>query len=177
MTLAGRVAIILGICAVRDDEQLYILEQSAARPETLALVAVDLIESLLDIDAAALQFDMHQRKTVYQYSNIIAVRVRSVIGLVLVDDLERIIMNVALIEQVDILDRSVIARQQLYMILLNDGGLLYNSAVLVGNTARKKARPLPVGKGIVVQFFQLPAQVGDQLCLGTDRQIVEGLFL
>ena len=59
MTLAGRVAVILGIGSVRDDEQLHILEQSAARPETLALVAVDLIERLLDIDAATLQFDMH----------------------------------------------------------------------------------------------------------------------
>ncbi len=71
-------------------------------------------------------------------------------------------MDIAFIEQVDILDRSVVARQQLHMILLNDCGLFDDSAVLVGDTTRKEPRPLRIGKGITVEFFQLSAQVGDQ---------------
>ena len=125
------------------------------------LVAVYLVKRLFYVDAAALQLDMHQRKTVYQYGNVIAVRARSVLDFVLIDDLERIIMDIALIEQVDILDRPVIARQQLYVILLNDCGLFDDSAVFVGDTTRKEPRPLPVGKGVAIEFFQLPAQVGD----------------
>ena len=70
-------------------------------------------------------------------------------------------MDIAFVEQVDIFDRSVVARQQLHMILLNDGGLLDDSTVFVGNTTRKETRPLPVGEGVAVEFFQLPAQVGD----------------
>ena len=86
-----------------------------------------------------------------------------------------LLWDIAFIEQVDILDRSVVARQQLHMILLNDCGLFDDSAVLAGDTTRKEPRPLRIGKGITVEFFQLPAQVGDQLCLGAKRQIIVGL--
>ena len=110
MALPRRIAVILGVGSVRYDEQLYILEQPAARPKTLALVTVDLIECLLDIDAAAFQLDMHQRKAVYQHGNIITIRARSVIDFVLINDLERIVMDIAFIEQVDILDHSPLVK-------------------------------------------------------------------
>ena len=177
MALPRRIAVILGVGSVRYDEQLYILEQPAARPKTLALVTVDLIECLLDIDAAAFQLDMHQRKAVYQHGNIITIRARSVIDFVLINDLERIVMDIAFIEQVDILDRSVVARQQLHMIFLNDGSLFDDSAVFVGDTTRKEPRPLSVGKVIAIEFLQLAAQVGDQFHLVMDRQIFVSLSL
>lgn len=48
------VGIILRGNAVRDDEDLDVLVQSATGPKTVALVAVDLIERFLNRDAAAL---------------------------------------------------------------------------------------------------------------------------
>ena len=176
MALARGIAVILGVGSVRYDKYLDILEQSAAGPETLPLVAVDLVESLLDVDAAAFQFDVHQRQTIHQYSNIVTVGAHSAINFVLVDDLERIVVDIDLVEQVDILDCSVVARQQLHMVFLNDGGLLYNSTVLVGKTTRKETRPLGIRKRIVIEFLQLTAQVCNQLRFGMNRQIIVCLF-
>ncbi len=88
VALACRIAVILGVGSVRYDEQLYIFEQPAACPETLPLVTVDLVESLPDVDAAAFQFDMHQRQTVYQYGNVVTIGTCTVVHLVLVDDLQ-----------------------------------------------------------------------------------------
>lgn len=85
-------------------------------------------------------------------------------------------MDIGLVEQVDILDCSVVACQQLHMVFLNDGGLFDDSAVLVGYTTREEPRPLPVSKGVAVEFFQLPAQVGDQLRFGMNRQVLVSLF-
>src|SRR6218665_1523939 len=44
MPVAHGIAVILGQRAIADDEELRILEQARARPEAVALVAVDLIE-------------------------------------------------------------------------------------------------------------------------------------
>lgn len=176
MALACGIAVILGIGSVRYDEELHKLEQPAACPETLPLVAVDLIESLLDVYATPFQLEMNQRQTVHQYGNVVTVGACAVICFVLIDDLKRVVMDIGLVEQVDIFDCPVVVCQQLHMVFLNDGGLFYDSAVLVGNTPRKEARPLLVGKGVAVEFFQLAAQVGDQLRFGMNRQVLVSLF-
>lgn len=176
MALACGIAVILGIGSVRYDEELHKLEQPAAGPETLPLVAVDLIESLLDVYAAPFQLDMNQRQTVHQYGNIVTVGACTVICFVLIDDLKRVVVDIGLVEQVDIFDCPVVARQQLHMVFLNDGGLLYNSTVLVGKTTRKETRPLGIRKRIVVEFLQLTAQVGNQLRFGMNRQVIVCLF-
>ena len=85
-------------------------------------------------------------------------------------------MDIGLVEQVDILDCSVVACQQLHMVFLNDGGLFDDSAVFVGNTPRKEMRPLGIRKRIVVEFLQLTAQVGNQLRFGMNRQVIVCLF-
>ena len=46
--VAGAVGVVLGICAVGDHENLHILVQTAARPERIPLIAVDLVERLPD---------------------------------------------------------------------------------------------------------------------------------
>ena len=46
---AGGVGVVLGQRAVADDEELDVLEQARARPEAVALVAVDLVECLADV--------------------------------------------------------------------------------------------------------------------------------
>ena len=65
MACSGGVGIILCGCAVGDHENLYILIQSAARPKTVALIAVDLVERLFDRDAAPFQFHMDEGQTVH----------------------------------------------------------------------------------------------------------------
>ena len=73
VTVAHRVAVVLGQRAVADDEQLHILEQAGAGPETVALVAVDLVEGFADVHATALEFDVHHRQAVDQHRHVVAV--------------------------------------------------------------------------------------------------------
>ena len=46
--VASAVGVVLGICAVGDYENLRILVQTAASPERIPLIAVDLVERLPD---------------------------------------------------------------------------------------------------------------------------------
>ena len=52
MADAGRVGIVFGARAIRNDKELYILEQPAGCPEAVALVALDLVESLADRESS-----------------------------------------------------------------------------------------------------------------------------
>ena len=70
----GGVGVVLGQRAVADHEELDVLEQARAGPEAVALVAVDLVERLADVDAAALELDVHQRQAVDQDRDVVAVR-------------------------------------------------------------------------------------------------------
>ena len=72
--VAGGVGVVLRQRAVADHEQLDVLEQAGVGPEALALVAVDLVERLPDVDAAALELDVHQRQAVDQDRHVVAVR-------------------------------------------------------------------------------------------------------
>ena len=59
--------------AVADHEELHVLEQARSGPEAVALVAVDLVERLADVHAAALQLDVHHRKPVDQHRHVVAI--------------------------------------------------------------------------------------------------------
>ena len=56
-----RVGVVLRERAVGDDEQLHVFKQPRAGPKAVALVAVDLVERLADVDAATLELDVHHR--------------------------------------------------------------------------------------------------------------------
>ncbi len=71
--VAGGVAVVLRQRAVADHEQLYVLEQPRVGPEAVALVAVDLVERLADVDTAALQLDVHHRQAVDEDRHVVAV--------------------------------------------------------------------------------------------------------
>ena len=49
-----RVAVILGISAVRDNEYLDILIQSCSSPKAITLIAIDLVEGFLNINTSTL---------------------------------------------------------------------------------------------------------------------------
>ena len=61
--------------------------------------------------------------------------------------------------------------QHLHIIFLNLPGLFGNMLVGVGNYITEKLPPLRIGKLVVVQLFQLAAEVSNQFILGMQRQI------
>ena len=70
---AGGVGIILRVGAVGDDENLDVFKKAACCPESVALVALDLVERLADGHAAPLQLDMYQRQTVDEDSHVVGI--------------------------------------------------------------------------------------------------------
>ena len=93
--------------------------------------------------------------------------------LILVDDLQSVVMDVLLVDQRNVFGASIIPVQHLltFFPILNLPGLLGNVLVGVGNYITEKLPPLRIGKLVVVQLFQLAAEVGNQFILGMQRQI------
>ena len=60
MVFARSIAVIFGMRSVGNGEDLHILEESACRPETVALIAVDLVERFPDLHTPALEFEMYK---------------------------------------------------------------------------------------------------------------------
>ena len=80
-------------------------------------------------------------------------------------------MDVLLVDQRDVLGAAIIPVQHLHIIFLNLPGLFGNMLVGVGNYITEKLPPLRIGKLVVVQLFQLAAEVSNQFILGMQRQI------
>ena len=170
----GGVGVVLGVGAVGDDKDLYILEQAAPRPEGVPLVAVDLVESLPDGHAPALELDMYQGQAVDQHRHIVAVVVLGPLllaHLILVDDLEAVVVDVLLVDEGNVLGGAVVPPEYLHEVLLDLPGLLDDVLVGVGNGVLEELLPLAVGKLVIVQGLQLTAQIGNQVGLLVDRQI------
>ena len=117
---------------------------------------------------------MNQRKAVDQNRHIIAVIMPCAVCLfylILVDDLQAVVVDVLLVDQRDIFGTSIIPVQYLHIVFLNLSGLFGNMFVGVGNYIAEKLPPLRIGKLVVVQLFQLTAEVSNQFILGMQRQI------
>ena len=117
---------------------------------------------------------MNQRKAVDQNRHIIAIimpRTVRLLHLILVDDLQAVVMDVLLVDQCDIFGTAIIPVQYLHIVFLNLPGLFRNMLVGVGNYITKELLPLRIGKLVVVQLFQLTAEVSNQFILGMQRQI------
>ena len=173
------VGIVFRVRAVGDDKNLHILKQPRAGIERIALIAVDLIERLADGNAAALQLNVDEREAVDEHGHVIAVVVlRAVVfgDYVLIGDLQTVVVNVLFVNQRDIFRTSVIAPQNLHIVLLNLAVLFRNAVVGIGNALGKEPLPFAVGKMIVVQRFELCAQVGDQLRLAVNRLVLIALL-
>lgn len=141
MAVAGRVGVVFCIRAVGDNENLYILIQTATSPKAVPLVTVDLVERLFDRHTAPLQFHMNQRQTVYQNRDIIAVIIVAVVFHILVDNLQTVVVDVLFIQQRDIDRRAVLAGQVLNVVLLDAAGLFFDAIVRVGDFILKKEVP------------------------------------
>ena len=117
---------------------------------------------------------MNQRKAVDQNRHIVAIIMPCAVCLfylILVDDLQAVVVDVLLVDQRDIFGTAIIPVQYLHIIFLNLPGLFGNMLVGVGNYITEKLPPLRIGKVVVVQLFQLAAEVSNQFILGMQRQI------
>ena len=117
---------------------------------------------------------MNQRKAVDQNRHIVAIIMPCAVCLfylILVDDLQAVVMDVLLVDQRDIFGTSIIPVQYLHIVFLNLPGLFGNMLVGVGNYITEKLPPLRIGKLVVVQLFQLTAEVSNQFILGMQWQI------
>ena len=117
---------------------------------------------------------MNQRKAVDQNRHIVAVIMPCAVCLfylILVDDLQAVVVDVLFVDQRDIFGTAIIPVQHLHIIFLNLPGLFGNMLVGVGNYITEKLPPLRIGKLVVVQLFQLAAEVSNQFILGMQRQI------
>ena len=117
---------------------------------------------------------MNQRKAVDQNRHIVAIimpRTVRLLHLVLVDDLQAVVVDVLFVDQCDIFGTAIIPVQYLHIVFLNLPGLFRNMLVGVGNYITEKLPPLRIGKLVVVQLFQLAAEVSNQFIFGMQRQI------
>ena len=112
---------------------------------------------------------MNQRKAVDQNRHIVAIIMPCAVCLfylILVDDLQAVVVDVLLVDQRDIFGAAIIPVQHLYIVFLNLSSLFGNMLVGVGNYITEKLPPLCIRKLVVVQLFQLAAEVGNQFILG-----------
>ena len=149
----GSVRIIFCVRAVGDNKNLDILKQTTSGEEAVALIAVDLIERLAYGNAAALELDMYHRQTVDKDSDIIAVIVLSALALadlILIDDLNKIVVDVLLVDQSNVFACTVITAKHLNIILLELSRFFRNVFVIICDAVAEKPLPLSVGKVIII---------------------------
>ena len=173
------VGIILGVCAITDHKDLDILKQTASSPERISLVTVDLVESLPDGHAAPFQLHMDHWESIDQDRYIITVAVPCSFILtdsVLIDDLKKIIMDVLLVDQGDVLGGAIITLQDLDKVLLDLPSLLNDMIIWIRQGVFKEPVPFGIGEGVAVQDLQLLPEIRDQLCLRMNRKVFIALF-
>lgn len=159
------VAVILGMRAVRDNEDLGILIESRSSPEAVTLVTVDLVKRFLDRHAPSLQFDLHQWESVDQNRHIIPGRMPAAPFLELVKHLEPVAVDMHLVDKTNVLRRAIVTIQDLNVVFLNQPGLILDARRRRGDDLMEEMRPLIIGELDIVQPFKLSAQVCDKLRL------------
>ena len=167
----GGIGVIFGVGAVGNDEDLDILIQAAPRPEAVPLIPLDLVKGLGQRHAPPLELYVYERETVDQDRHIIAGVVLPLALLVLVEHLEAVVVDVSLVQQVDIFGGSAVLPQHLHVVALDLAGFLHDPLVGTRDAVLEKTLPFRVGKAVVVQQFQLAAQIGDQGGLIRDGEI------
>ena len=127
--IANCVAVVLGVGAVTDYENLYILKEAAARPETVVLVSIDLVERLADINSAPLELDVNKRQPIHENSDVVSV-LANTFNLILVEHLDDVVVDVLLIDEIDVLTLTVISLEDTDVIFLESTSLLDDSVLL-----------------------------------------------
>jgi len=173
---AGRVGVVLGVGAIADDENLHILIQATSSPEAVSLISVYLVERLFELDAPSFEFDMNQGQTIDQNGNIISGVVAPLFLLILVDDLKKVVVDVPLVYQIDVLALASVAPKHLNVVFLYLGGFGFDAIIFVREVLSEKPFPFTVSEGIAVEFLQLHSEVVNKVFLLMDGQIFIALF-
>ena len=169
------------MCAVGDDEDLHVAEEpvAGARVEGVALVAVDLVESSAQFFAAPLEFDVDQGQTVDEDGDVVAVGARTRVNGVLADHLHLVAVNVGLVDEADVFGGAVVAGEDLHVVLLDAAGFgddgIPSGGRDVDDRVTVEVLPFPVTEAVVVQGFELDAQVRFQSVTVMDVHIFVGL--
>lgn len=177
VAVPGGVGVIFCVGTVGDHEDLHILIQTAGGPKAVPLVPLDLVEGLPDGHAPALEFHMDQGQTVDQNGHIVACVVPARALFILVDDLQTVVVDVLFVQQIDVFGGPAVLPQHLHVVGLYAAGLFQNAVVGSGDAGLKEAVPFAVGEGIMVEQFQLAAEVGDEFPLTVDGEIFIALPL
>ncbi len=84
MCRTRRVAVVLGVRAVRNHKKLHIFKKPGCCPKTLSVIAVYLVKCLLNCYTSSFQLQMHHRQAVYQDRDIVSIRALSFVCRILV---------------------------------------------------------------------------------------------
>ena len=95
---------------------------------------------------------------------------------ILVDDLQTVIVDIFLVDQRDVLSRSIVTTQIPDMILLYLPGLFHDVFIRICYGIVEEVLPFCIGKDIMVQFLQLPAEITNQITLRVNRKVFIALF-
>ena len=95
---------------------------------------------------------------------------------ILVDDLDKVVVDVGLVNQVDVLALPCIPFEDLDVVLLYLGCLGYNIIILVGYADVEELLPLIVCEVVGVELLQLDPEVGNQVSLCVDGEVLIPLF-
>ena len=178
---AHGVGVVLGVCAVGDDEDLHVAKESVsgAGVEGVALVAVDLVESFAQFFAAPLQFDMNEGQAVDENGDVVSIGARARVDGVLADHLHLVAVNVGLVDEADVLGGAVVAGEDLHVVLLDAAGFGDDGVPVGGADVNDRMTvevlPFPVAETVVIEGLELDAQVRFQAVAVVDVHIFVGL--
>ena len=106
---------------------------------------------------------MHERQTVDEYGHIITVVKRSTLRHILVDDLERIVVDVYFVDKRDIDKRTIRTCPSLDVVLLYGLRLLNDTHIRVADKFVEEIGPFIIFKNNVVEPFNFVTEVSNQL--------------
>ena len=139
----GGIGEIARVRAVGNHEDLQEFEQRIFAVEALFAVTVHLIECFTHRHAALFQFNLHQRQTVYQHGNIIAVCMCARL-LKLVDNLHMVAGKVFLVQQINVFQTAVIESEIINMVVVDFAGFVGNIFRWPVQIFRQKPRPFAI---------------------------------
>ena len=121
---AHGVGVVLGVCAVGDDEDLHVAKESVsgAGVEGVALVAVDLVESFAQFFATPLEFDVDQGQAVDENGDVVSIRACAGVDGVLANHLHLVAVNVGLVDEADVFGGAIVTDKDLHVVLLDAAG-------------------------------------------------------
>ena len=176
MVRPGSVGVVLGVGTIGDDKHLHILIQTTSSPETVPLVSVYLVEGFFELDTPSFELHMYQGKTIDKDGHIISGVMGSILLHILVDDLDKVVVDVGLVNQIDVLALTSVPFKYLDVVLLYLGCLDYNIIILVCNAGVEEGLPLIVCKVVGVELLQLGPEIGNQVSLCVDGKVLITLF-